>query len=274
MPELPEVEAVARAVRPLVCGRTIQRCAVIHPIAVQPQSASGLRRRLGRRRVGAVERRGKYLLLRLDQGCVVLHLRLDGKLLWFPRREMRRGKTKAHVDVALEFAHGTLGFVDRRHLGRVQWFRRAEDVAGIRTLGVEPLSPEFTASRLSALLGASRRPVKLSLMDQTRIAGLGNIYANEALWRAGLDPRRSCQGVKSSDARRLHKAVVAVLRRALQCCLDPAPNFRDPKWWFQGLEKILHVYRREGQQCHWCRAKIQRIEQGGRSSFFCARCQR
>ena len=276
MPELPEVESVARTLRPLVAGRTIRRCRVLHPIAVRPSSGRGeklaaaqLRDRLRGRRVKSVERRGKYLLLELDRGCVVLHFRLDGQLLWFDS-----SRIKGHVDVAFGFSHGTLGFLDRRHFGRVQWLDAPESLRGIRSLGLDPLSPQFTPRKLQELLSASSRPLKLCLLDQNRIAGLGNIYSSESLWHARLDPRRRSNRLAPAEARRLHKAIVAVLRRALECCLHPAPDFRDPNWWFQGLEKILRVYGREGKRCRRCGATIRRTEQGGRSTFACFSCQR
>jgi formamidopyrimidine-DNA glycosylase len=219
--------------------------------------------------VERVERRGKYLVLRLDAGCAVLHFKLDGQLVWFDNR-----RVDGHIDVALHFPHGTLGFVDRRHFGRVLWFREAEEVAGIRTLGPDPLSREFTLDYLLGQMRKSRRPMKLLLMDQTRVAGLGNIYASESLWRARISPRRLSQRVRVDEARRLHKAIVDLLRRALECCLNPAPDFRNPEWWFVGLERILGVYDREGRPCRRCRARIRRIEQGGRSSYYCPSCQR
>lgn len=269
MPELPEVESVARALRPLVRGRRIQRCEVLHAIAVRPQSAATLRRRLEGRRVDQVERRGKYLLLRLDDGCAVLHFKLDGQLVWFDDR-----RVNGHIDVALHFPHGTLGFVDRRHFGRVLWFRAPEEVPGIRALGSDPLSRGFTLDYLQGLIGKSHRPMKLLLMDQTRVAGLGNIYASESLWRARISPRRLSHRVRPEEVRRLHKAIVDVLRRALECCLEPAPDFRNPEWWFQGLERILGVYNRAGKACRRCGTRIRRVEQGGRSSYYCPSCQR
>ncbi len=269
MPELPEVEAVTQSVRPLVRGKTIARCKVIHAIATRPQSASLLRRKIAGRRVEEVERRGKYLLFRLDEGFLVLHFKLDGQLVWFPEK-----KVAGHIDVALEFNDGTLGFVDRRHFGRVWWNLRPEVFPGIARLGVEPLTQGFTPSVLETILEKSRRPLKLLLLDQTRIAGLGNIYSSEALWRAGLNPRRRAHRLTPPEARRLHKAIVGVLRRALECCLDPAPDFLEPEWWFQGLEKILGVYGREGKPCRQCGGRVRRFEQGGRSTFWCPGCQR
>ncbi len=269
MPELPEVEAIARTLAPLACGQKIARCQVLHPIAVRPQGAATLRRHLEGQRIEDVGRRGKYLLLRLSEGWAVFHFRLDGQLVWFDSQEV-----SGHIDVALELTRGTLGFVDRRHFGRVQWVRRPEDVSGIRALGADPLSAKFTPELLKTLLRKSHRPLKLFLLDQTRIAGLGNIYASEALWRARLNPRRMAHRVTPREARELHKAIVAVLRCALECCLDPAPDFHDPGWWFQGLEKILGVYDREGKPCRRCGARIRRIVQGGRSSYCCFGCQR
>jgi formamidopyrimidine-DNA glycosylase len=276
MPELPEVEAVARALRPLVVGRTILRCRVIHPIAVRPTSGRGAARAAATieknargRKIRAVERRGKYLILLLDRGCLVLHFKLDGQLIWFPKC-----KISGHIDVAFELRGGTLGFVDGRHFGRVQWADAPDEIPGIREMGVEPLSREFTAARLAAMLGASRRPLKAFLLDQGKIAGLGNIYSNEAMWRARVDPQRAANRLTAAEARPLHKAIVDVLRRALECCLHPAPDFRDPNWWFQGLEKILAVYGRAGQKCRRCGGTIQRVAQGGRSTFWCPRCQR
>jgi len=124
------------------------------------------------------------------------------------------------------------------------------------------------------MLAGSKRPLKDFLMDQTRVAGLGNIYSGESLWHARLDPRRRAKSLEPEEARRLHKAIVSVLARALECCLHPAPDFRDSQWWFQGLEKILRVYGREGEPCRRCDGTIQRIEQGGRSTYFCRRCQK
>jgi formamidopyrimidine-DNA glycosylase len=268
MPELPEVESVVRALRPLVAGRRIRRCRVVLAIAVRPSSPLALSRRLAGQRIRAVKRRGKYVLLRLDRGWVILHFRLDGQLLWADDRGI-----PGHVDVVLELDRGALGFVDRRHFGRVQWALRPEDVAGIASLGVEPLGKEFSLRWLADSLRQSRSPLKLWLLDQTHIAGLGNIYSSEALWRARLDPRRKAGSVTPAESRRLHKAIVGVLRAALECCLDPAPDFRDPDWWFSGLDRVLAVYDREGRGCRRCGARIRRISQGGRSTYFCPGCQ-
>ena len=277
MPELPEVEAVVRTLRPLVQGQRIRCVRIFHPIAVTPQSASRLAELATDRRIERVERKGKYLLLMLDRGLLTLHFRLDGQLVWFAdgKELFMRANAKenaVHVDVAFELTNGVLGFADRRHFGRVYGWDSPQNSPGIASLGVDALSKDFTVATLRKLLAASVRPLKDFLLDQTRVAGLGNIYSCESLWHARLDPRRRAKSLKPEEAKRLHKAIVSVLRRALECCLQPAPDFRDSQWWFQGLEKILRAYGRE--RCPRCGAAIQRIEQGGRSTYWCRRCQK
>jgi formamidopyrimidine-DNA glycosylase len=275
MPEAPEVEAIRQTLEPLVAGKRIARVRVRHAIAVRPRTPAFLNRRLAGTHIRDVERRGKYLVLALDSGCVTLHFKFDGQLIWFdrPKDTLRRN---VHWDVAFDLTGsngGTLAFVDRRHLGRVQWLARPVDSPGIKALGIDAFSAEFTASRFVEICRERRRPIKLLLMDQTRIAGVGNIYAAESLWRARLSPFRRSDQLAEAELRRLHKAVVSVLRRALEYCLNPPPDFRNPQWWFSGLEKMLRVYDREDLSCRRCGTKIRRAEQG-RSTYFCPHCQR
>jgi formamidopyrimidine-DNA glycosylase len=270
MPEAPEVEAVVRALRPLVNGRTIRACRVIHPVATKPQSPGDLGKALRGNRISEVTRRGKYLLLKLSRGSLVFHFKFDGQLLWFDRPPAR----DVHVDVFFFLDRGILGYADPRHLGRANWAVDPDKVPGLRALGVDVFSRGFTASALTNILSGSRHPVKLLLMDQKKIAGLGNIYSSEALWHARLDPRRIARRVKPAESRRLHKAIVSTARRALECCCHPAPDFRNPDWWFADLSRILRVYGQDGQPCRRCGGRINRIQLGGRSSYFCPRCQR
>jgi formamidopyrimidine-DNA glycosylase len=267
------VESIRKTLKPLVEGKRIARVRVRHAIAVRPQTPAFLNRKLAGTHIRDVQRRGKYLLLALDAGWVTLHFKFDGQLLWFDRPADTL-KRDVHWDVAFDLAGATLAFVDRRHLGRVQWLAKPEDSAGIKALGIDALSPEFTALRFIEICRERRRPIKLLLMDQTRIAGVGNIYSAESLWRARLSPFRRSDRFAKAESRRLHKAVVSVLQRALEYCLNPSPDFRNPQWWFSGLEKMLRVYDREGLPCRRCGTKIRRVEQGGRSTYFCPHCQR
>jgi formamidopyrimidine-DNA glycosylase len=178
------------------------------------------------------------------------------------------------VDVAFELDKGVLGFADGRHFGRVLVYESEEACPALARLGVDAISADFTPAHFAKLLAGSRRPLKEFLLDQTHVAGIGNIYSCESLWHAKLDPRRRANSVKPVEARRLHKAIVSVLARALECCLHPSPDFRDPEWWFQGLERILRVYDREDKPCRRCGHLVKRIAQGGRSTYFCAHCQK
>jgi len=279
MPELPEVEAVTQTVRTLVRDSTIRCVHVFHPIATKPQSPAEVARSAQKQTIRGVTRLGKYLLLELHRGILVIHFRLDGRLLWFGSAEelltmANREPQNVHVDVALELGRGVLGFADRRHFGRVHFFESRQACSGLRSLGVDALAREFTPRHFRSLLSESRRPLKEFLLDQARVAGIGNIYSAESMWHARIDPRRPANSLSVNEAARLHKAIVSVLRRALECCLHPPPDFRDPKWWFQGIEKILRAYGREDQPCRRCGQPIQRIEQGGRSTYFCKRCQK
>ncbi len=270
MPEAPEVEAVARALRPLVEGRRIRNARVVHKAGVRPQSAATFTRKLRASRIERVIRCGKYLLLELSRGVLVMHFKFDGQLLFFDKAP----PPHIHVDVLLHMDRGILAFVDQRHLGTITWHADVSSVPSLRKLGVDVLSREMSAEVFAAALRESRNAIKPLLMDQTRIAGIGNIYSSEILWAASIDPRRQANRLQAAECRRLHNAVVNVIRRAVECCSNPPPDFRDPNWWFTGLERMLRVYQREGKPCRRCRNAIRRIRQDGRSSYFCSYCQR
>ncbi|HEY2120029.1 MAG TPA: bifunctional DNA-formamidopyrimidine glycosylase/DNA-(apurinic or apyrimidinic site) lyase [Candidatus Acidoferrum sp.] len=278
MPELPEVEAIARTLRPLVRERRIRCVHVFHSVLLRPQSVAECIRIAQGAKIKEVQRVGKYLFLRLDRGLIEMHFRFDGQLLLFAnaRELLARANAKkvgVHVDVAFELDKGVLGIVDQRHLGRVHVWNSEEECRPLKALGVDALSKDFTAEALYLKLSRYKRPLKDFLLDQTEFAGIGNIYSCEALWHARLDPCRRADSLERAEARKLHKAIVSVLRRALECCLEPSPDFRDPHWWFQGLERILRVYQRVGLPCRRCGEPVQRIKQWGRSTYCCLQCQ-
>lgn len=279
MPELPEVEAVARTLRPLIRYRRIRCVHVLHPIVTRPQSATHLSLSAQSRLIKSVSRIGKYLLISLDRGLLTMHFRFDGHLVWFSSaaelfERANLSKNGVHVDLAFELNDGVLAFADPRHFGRVHAWPSAEDSPSVAALGTDALSRRFTLATFRELLASSSRPLKGFLLDQSRVAGIGNIYSSEALWLARLDPRRPSHRLHPEDSRRLYKAIVSVLARALECCLDPAPDFRNSDWWFQGLERVLRVYGRKGKPCRRCGEPIRRMLQGGRSTYYCGHCQR
>jgi formamidopyrimidine-DNA glycosylase len=281
MPELPEVEAVAISLRPVVTKRKIRSVEVFHPIAALPQTAAHVSKLLTGRRIESVQRKGKYLFLVLDnQAAIEMHFRFDGQLIRFANakeveaRANKKTDDGVHVDVALELDKGVLAFADGRHLGRVHAWESLEACPAYNELGIDAMSPAFTAKAFAGLVSRSRRPLKEFLLDQSRIAGVGNIYSCEALWHAKISPFRPANSLKPDEVRRLAQAIVSVLRRALQCCLNPPPDFSDAGWWFQGIEKILRVYQREGEPCRRDGHPIKRTTKGNRSTYFCAHCQK
>ena len=281
MPELPEVEAVAISLRPIVTKRKIRSVEVFHPIAVLPQTAAHVSKLLTERRIESVQRKGKYLFLVLDNDAAIeMHFRFDGQLIRFANakeveaRANKKTEGGVHVDIALELDKGVLAFADGRHLGRVHAWKSLADCPPYNALGIDAMSPEFTAKAFADLLGKSRRPLKEFLLDQSKIAGVGNIYSCEALWHAKISPFRLANSLKPQEARELYRTIVSVLRRALQSCLNPPPNFSDANWWFQGIDEILRVYQREGEPCKRDGHPIQRTTKGNRSTYFCAHCQK
>ena len=270
MPEAPEVEAVVRALRPIVEGRRIRSAQVVHPIAIKPETPQFFTKRVAAQRIERVTRHGKYLLLQLSNGALVLHFKFDGQLLLFEEQH----SSAIHVDVLLNLDRGILAFVDPRHLGRLLWYPDENSSPGLGQLGLDVFSKEFTPAAMTTALRKTKKLIKLAITDQSRLAGIGNIYSSEILWEARLNPRKPAHRLGAAELRRLHNAVVAVIRRALRCCSNPPPNFRDPGWWFADLDKILRVYQREGQPCRRCGNAVRRIALATPSTYFCPRCQR
>ncbi len=271
MPELPEVESIVRMVRPRVVGHTVTNCRVIHHIIVEPQLPKQFAKQLPGRSIEAIHRRGKYIVFTLDSLTLVFHLKLDGKFLWIPAQP----PAGAHLDILFELEDGhSLAFSEPRHLGRARVVPNGKLDEFLPPLGPDPFDSSFTCEFLCRGLQASRAPIKIWLMNQKRIAGLGNIYAAEALFRARIRPSRRAHTLSSTEARRLHKAIVETLRAALECFEDSPPDWTQVGWWFPDLDELANVYGREGQPCRRCRQRIRAAKQGGRTSFYCPRCQR
>ncbi len=267
MPELPEVEAICARLRPEITGARIAAVEVLRAGTTRPQSPALLERAAGRR-ILRVERRAKNVVVRLSGGWAVrIHLRMTGDLYVLPDTRLR--PVSARVVFRLGAKRG-LVFDDPRALGRVHLHTTEELDRLLALLGPEPLGSDFTADLLTAIARRSRQPAKLFLMDQTRIAGLGNIYAAEALFRARIHPARPACRLPGDRIRRLHGAIVGVLRDAVQ---SAGAAYARPGV-FQDAETFrCAVYGREGEPCSTCGRKIRRISQGGRSTYFCPGCQ-
>jgi formamidopyrimidine-DNA glycosylase len=271
MPELPEVETVARELRegspgrgPSVVGRTIQRVTVRWPRHIARPAPREVQKRLPGQVVQLVSRRGKYLVFQLSRDVLLVHLKMSGDLTMAPAGAPR----DKHAHTIFHFADGwELRFSDTRKFGKVFLAARAEDVTG--ALGPEPLERAFTARRLGAMLAARKRQLKPLLLDQTFLAGVGNIYADEALHRAGLHPLRRSDTLTPAEVRGLWAAIRRALRDGLR------HNGTSIDWAYRGgaFQGYLRVYDREGLPCLRCGTTIRRVVVGQRSTHFCPACQ-
>jgi len=275
MPELPEVETVARELRAAgVVGRRIVQARVSWPRTVATPSARAFVRGVKGRRIASLDRRGKYLVIRLTGGRYVLvHLRMTGQL-FFATGAARRGK---HEHLTLRLDDGReLRFRDTRKFGR--WYLLEDAETKLGALGPEPLSPELTARAFGRRLAARRAMLKPLLLNQAFIAGLGNIYVDEALWDAGLHPRRKSDSLREEQRRRLYLSIRKVLRRGIESMGTTLgaglTNFRTVEGGYGSNKDNLRVFRRAGEPCPRCGAAIKRMIVGQRSTHICPRCQR
>lgn len=269
MPELPEVETIRRDLAPLLSGRRIQRVTVLDAKAVQKPGVDEFVAGVEGQVVQELRRRGKYLLLDLASGRVlVVHLKMTGALLWRPPGHPPDPYTR----VIWRLEEGEeLRFADPRRLGNL-WLVGSEDEV-VGKLGPEPLEPAFTLQILATRLARRQVPIKALLLDQTVVAGLGNIYADEALWAAALHPRRPAGALSDAEVQRLHGAIGQVLTQALGHRGTSFSDYRDAQGRPGANQGHLRAYRRAGQPCPRCGTAIQRIVLRGRGSYFCPSCQ-
>jgi formamidopyrimidine-DNA glycosylase len=279
MPELPEVETVMRGLQQRLEGRLIVRAAANRPDLRWPLP-QGLEQRLTGTRVEGFRRRGKYILMRLAGGdSVLLHLGMSGRLVFGPARP---NQPTPHEHLVLETDDGwRLGFVDPRRFGSVDLvLTRLEDTHRLLAdLGPEPLDAGFSPACLSAALAAKRTPIKAALLDQKVVAGLGNIYVCEALFRARLSPLRSAHTVPGTRAARLVPAIKETLREAIAAGGSSLRDYVQPDGELGDFQHAWKVYGGEDEPCERCPGRpacpgIRRVVQSARSTFYCPRSQR
>ena len=264
MPELPEVETIVRGLG-LTVGLRIERIDVRDQRLVLPQD------KIAGRTIKKVVRRGKYIIIRLSGGgSLIVHLRMSGRLaLRRSAAEEKYTRFILHLD-----GGGKIYFINPRRLGTAEYIQNGFP----HELGVEPLSTEFSARKLHEIVTGSRAPIKPLLMDQRRIAGLGNIYSSEALWRVKIDPRRTSNTLDEVETRRLHRAIRAVLWEAIDNAGTTfgksVSDYRDAYGDYGKFQEMLAVYGRAGEECPRCGEEIVRTRQAGRSTYFCPGCQK
>jgi formamidopyrimidine-DNA glycosylase len=273
MPELPEVETIKRTLAPHLQGRTIAGVEVHHPGVIAIPDADSFARILAGKRITGLERRGKYLLFNLDDDYgLAAHLRMTGRLV-----------LAASVDPLPPHTHIvwylpgdlTLRWVDSRRFGRLYLARKDEVVfkTGLKELGPEPLDPAFNSATLAAICAGRRRPVKQVLLDQRLLAGIGNIYADEILFVAGLDPRRPAASLNQEEVACLRGAIQAVLEQGIANHGTSIRDYVDGSGRQGSNQDHLQVYSRTGRPCPRCSQILVRVRLGGRSTHFCPRCQ-
>jgi formamidopyrimidine-DNA glycosylase len=273
MPELPEVESVRRQLEPALVGRRFERVRIDDARLVRPYDPAEVAAELQGERVGALERRGKYLVVRFGSGRVLLvHLRMTGSLLHAPGGSLQDDPHRRAV-VTLDDG-SDVAYRDVRRFGT--WLLlepgEAEPYLGAR-VGDEPLDAFFTAGRLGERLAGRRIALKAALLDQRTVAGIGNIYADEALWRARLNPLRAASGLDRPELRRLHRGIRAALEQGLDRQGSTLRDYRLPDGSGGSMQDEFRVYGRRDEPCDRCGTLIARTQVAGRTTWFCPTCQ-
>ena len=274
MPELPEVETVRRALEPALVGRTIERAEIVDARLTRPEEPQLVAAELGGERVAAVERRGKYLVIRFESGrALLVHLRMTGSF-----RTARDGGADEDPHRRAVVSHDDgcdVAYRDVRRFGT--WLLlepdEVEPYLAVR-LGPEPLEDRFTPRVLRDRLAGRRAPLKAALLDQRTVAGLGNIYADESLWRAKLHPRREAGTLTAAEIRRVHTGVRQALEMGVARQGSTLRDYRQPDGASGSMQDEFKAYGRLGEPCERCGTPIDRIVVGGRGTWYCPRCQR
>jgi len=272
VPELPEVETVRRRLEPVLTGRRFERVEITDPRLVRPHEPDEVAAELQGERVASVERRGKYLILRFETDRVLLiHLRMTGSL----RHSAAGLADDPHRRALVRLDDGSdVAYRDVRRFGTWLLLEPGElDAYLAPRLGEEPLGAPFTAARLGQLLARRRAPVKAALLDQRTLAGMGNIYVDEALWRAKIHPLRPAESLEPNELRRLHRAVRTSLEHGLARQGSTLRDYKLPDGGSGSMQHEFKVYGRGGDPCDRCGTPIAKIRVAGRGTWFCPACQ-
>ena len=275
MPELPEVETVRTALEPVLVGRTFERVEIADPRLTRPHDPAEVAAELTGERVEAVERRGKYLVVRFESGRVLLiHLRMTGNVLHVPGGALADDPHRRAV-VTLDNGSDVVIYRDVRRFGTWLLVEPGElDAYLAERLGAEPLERAFTTTGLATRLANRRAPVKAVLLDQRTLAGLGNIYVDEALWRAQIHPLTPANEVPADALPALRRGIRAALRAGIARQGATLRDYRRPDGARGRMQDEFNAYGREGEPCPRCGTPIEKVRIAGRGSWYCPSCQR
>ena len=268
MPELPEVETIKNELCHHIVGRRFTEVTVLDPKPVQQPSVEDFCQKLAGQRINSLERRGKYLIFHLSSGAaLVIHLRMSGALLLNPEQ------SDCYARVIFSLDNGSqLIFTDRRRLGAIWLVENEQSLVG--KLGPEPLTPKFSTKTLTKRLQKHRAPIKAVLLDQAVIAGIGNMYADEALFAAKIHPLRKANSLSPQEIRSLHKAIRNVLQSAIDNKGASVDTYKRPDGQLGTAHSNFCVAHRGGKPCPVCGTPIQRLAIRNRGSYFCPNCQK
>jgi len=268
VPELPEVETIKNELSPHITGKRFIDVTVLDAKLVRQPSVEDFRQKLIGQKINSLERRGKYLIFHLSGSEVlIIHLKMSGVLLLNPEQADRHVRVIFHLD-----NNSQIVFTDRRRLGGIWLVKDEQSIIG--KLGPEPLTPEFTAETLVQRLQKHKAPIKAVLLDQAFLAGIGNMYADEALFAARIHPLRKANSLSPQEIKNLHKAIVDVLRSAIDKKGASVDTYKLPGGQLGTAHSNFSVAHRAAKPCPICGTPIQRLAIRNRGSYFCPNCQK
>ena len=272
MPELPEVETVRRGLEKLILGKKISNIEIRYPKMIKTD-LNQFQKELPGQVIQSMGRRGKYLLFNLRDKVLISHLRMEGKYFYYPDEIPER----KHAHILVHFEDGTtLVYEDVRKFGTMELLapELLDSYFISKKLGPEPTDQDFDLGRFKLALKKSKKPIKSHLLDQTLVAGLGNIYVDEVLWRAKVHPSRLSNSLTAQEARKAHDETIKVLGQAVEKGGSTIRSYTNAFGEDGTMQEFHQVYDKAGQACSRCGSTIEKIQLGGRGTYFCPKCQR
>ena len=272
MPELPEVETVRRGLEKLILGKKISNIDIRYPKMIKTD-LNEFQKEMPGQVIQTMGRRGKYLLFYLSDKVLISHLRMEGKYFYYPDQVPER----KHAHVFFQFEDGgTLVYEDVRKFGTMELLapELLESYFISKKLGPEPTKKDFDLLTFEKALKKSKKPIKSHLLDQTLVAGLGNIYVDEVLWRAKVHPSRTSNSLTAQEARKVHDETINVLCQAVEKGGSTIRTYTNAFGEDGTMQEFHQVYDKSGQACSRCETIIEKIQLGGRGTHFCPKCQR
>ncbi len=290
MPELPEVETTVNDLKKKIISKEIINVWTDADKLIKNTTFKNLKKRIASKKIINIERKGKNILIFLDENYVILiHQKLTGHLLygiwqktnnnWIPNKKYKHlsDPYNRFIHFIFFFKDGTmLALSDLRKFAKIVFGKKEKilNLKDITDIAIDPLNRSFNLNYFEEILRKTKKPIKTALMDQKKISGIGNIYSDEALWLAKISPLRKTNSLTKVEIKTLHKAIKTILRKAIKLQGASIIDYRKPDGSKGKVDKILNVYRKEGQKCPRCQEIIKKVVINGRSAHYCPRCQK